>query len=123
MSLSNPNKPLTNAEKFLCLSGCSATLGGLLIIFSWDTAVTYMMPGLSSVPSPSLELKLLLGSCLMGWAVGKFNAILSRTAKQFAALNVLPFSGIVAHCYVANSWDLPLWSIFFALYVYFGYIE
>ena len=130
-------KDWTNAQKFVCLSGTFAAISGLLVIFSYQTALL-ILPGLveaaassseeeGEAPLPAAEptmvMKLLLGSSLIGWAVGKFNAAFSNSAKQYCRLNVLPFTGVVMHCYVAQSWDLPLWSVFYMLYIYFGFVE
>jgi len=112
------------SQKFLSLSCATATVGGALTVLDWDTAVKYMFPGLKDV-AISDPLKYTLSAALFGWAIGKYGAVMAGPAatKEYCKLNAFVFIPILLYAQAGGEWDLPLWAIFEALYVYFGYVE
>ena len=68
--------------------------------------------------------KFLISACLLGWANGKYHAIrLGPSAcVDFCKTNVVPMLIFVGASAKVGAWDTPVWAMFTAAYVYFGYV-
>lgn len=84
-----------------------------------------MYPAAAASPEEGYDaFKILISACALGWANGKYNAVrLGPSAcVEFCKTNVVPMLIFVGASAKVGAWDTPVWAMFTAAYVYFGYV-
>ena len=92
---------------------------------SYIIAKDWMYPAAAASSEEGYDaFRFLLSACLLGWANGKYQvARLGPSAcVEFCKTNVAPMLIFVWASAKAGAWDTPVWGMFTAAYIYFGYI-
>lgn len=84
-----------------------------------------MFPAAAASPEEGYDaFKLIIAAMALGWANGKYTAVrLGPSAcVEFCKTNVVPMILFAGASAKAGAWDTPVWVMFTAAYVYFGYL-
>ena len=110
----------------MTMSCCTAAFYGVATLFApWSMAKTMMFPASAVATEESFNaFRFILSAGMLGWANGKYQVIRLGPAAcvEFCKTNIVPMAIFVYASASTSAWDTPVWAMFSAAYVYFGYI-